>query len=141
MTVWAIILLLLSLAAWLGQVIVVLAPDLAERWSLVEREFDVDPAFHADARGEALWDALILWTMVVAAVLLLMRHPAWPPFALVGGGAMLYFAGRGIAVRRALARRGIRIGAPASVRLAFAALAIWLGAAVVTIALAVRALA
>jgi hypothetical protein len=69
-------------------------------------------------------------------VLLLIDVPEWSIFGLVGGGTYLYFAGRGIAQRITLKRRGIAIGAPASQRIAYVFLSLWAVAAIASIALA-----
>ena len=108
--IWGSILTPLSLWGWLGQTATVLFPKLAAKLKLTEPEADVDPAFYADVRGEALWDMRILWTLPVAGILLLLGNSLWAYFGLVGGGMYLYFAGRGIIVRLAMQRRGIRIG-------------------------------
>lgn len=123
--VGGIVVLLLSLLAWGGQALSWLAPDVAVKLSLMEHEDTVEPAYWVDGRGEALTDVLTLWTMVVAAVLLLTRHTAWPYFGLVGGGMYLYFGVRGILTRLEMSRRGFRIGAPSSVKLGFGALGVW----------------
>ena len=135
------VLLVLGMVAWGGQTLSWLAPDTAARWSLTEIEDDVEPVFHADIRGEALWDALTLWTIVVAGALLIMDVSSWAYFGLVGGGTYVYFAGRGIVVRRAMQRRGMRIGDPAGVPTAFAALALWGIMGLVTVAAAWTSLA
>ena len=137
---WGIVLLLLSLLAWGGQTIVWLAPATGERLGLVETSSAVDSVFAADARGEALWDVLALWTMVVAGVLLVLDHPAWAYFGLIGGGVYGYFAGRGILTRNELRRRGVLIGTPQNVRVGYAFLAVWGLMAVITIVAAVVAL-
>jgi len=139
--VLASLLLVVSLVCWLGQVITLLAPDLAVRLSLCEAETDVEPSYWADIRGEALWDSMTLWTMVAAAALLLAGRAEWALFGLVGGGMYLYFAGRGIVTRLAMQRRGLRIGAATNVRLGLVALGLWGGTAIFTIVAAVRALA
>jgi hypothetical protein len=108
--IWGIVVIVLSLLAWGGQAISWLSPATAERLSLTESEDTVEPVYHADIRGEALWDTLALWTMVVAGVLLVAGNEAWAYFGLVGGGMYLYFAGRGIVTRAAMQRRGFRIG-------------------------------
>lgn len=131
---------LLALLAWGGQTISWLAPDRAARWGLAEAEEDVEPTFWADIRGEAAWDAVSLWTLVAAGVLLIVDQPAWAYFGLVGGGMYLYFAGRGILTRIEMQRRGLRIGSPASVRTGMIALAVWGVTALVVIVAAVRAL-
>ncbi len=52
----------------------------------------------------------------------------------------LYLAGRGIAVRLAMQRRGIRIGKPGTLKLFYVFLTLWGLIAVVTIIMAVTAL-
>jgi hypothetical protein len=91
-------------------------------------------------RGEAFWDAAILWTLPVAGVLLILTNPLWTYFGLVGGGMYLYFAGRGIVVRRVMQRRSIHIGMPESLKTIYSFLALWGLAAVITVIMAVVAL-
>ena len=107
---------------------------------MTEPESDVDPTFFVDGRGEAIWDALILWTLPVAGILLILNSPLWAYFGLVGGGMYLYFAGRMIVVRLAMQRRGISIGKPETVKLYNVVLILWGLIAVVTIIMAVAAL-
>lgn len=123
----------LSTLCWGGQVIAWLAPQRAARWGLAESESDVDPVFWADGRGEAVWDALTLWPMVVAGLLLTVDHRAWPYFALVGGGSYVYFTGRGIAARVVMRQQGFRIGTPRNVTIGLVALTVWavMGAAMI----------
>ena len=134
---WGIVVVLLSLLSWGGQALSWFAPTVAERWNLTEAEADVEPAFWADGRGEALWDTCTLWTMVVAGVLLIADVDAWAYFGLVGGGMYLYFGGRGILVRAAMARRSLRIGSPENVRLGYFFSAVWAVMALVTIVAAI----
>lgn len=138
--VWAIIVLIFSLIAWLGQVVSAFWPKTAVKLGLIETEADVDPTFYADVRGEAYWDTLLLWILPAAGLLLLLDNPSWAYFGLVGGGMYLYFAGRGIMVRRVMQRRGIRIGKPETLRMVYVFLALWGLIAVVTIVTAVAAL-
>ncbi|MCJ7537355.1 MAG: hypothetical protein MUO57_17655 [Anaerolineales bacterium] len=139
-TIWGIILTIISSLGWLGQVISAINPILAAKLGLVEPEADVDPSFYADVRGEAYWDAAILWTLPVAGVLLLLNNTAWVYFGLVGGGMYLYFAGRGIVVRRLMQQRGIRIGKPDSLKVIYIFLALWGIAAGITIVMAIAAI-
>jgi hypothetical protein len=115
----------LSLLCWGGQAIVCFAPASGARLGLSEVEAEVEPTFWADVRGEALWDFLTLWTLVVAGVLLTVDHSAWTYFGLVGGGMYVYFAGRGIFTRIAMLRRGLRIGTAGGVRVVLTFLTIW----------------
>lgn len=139
--IWGGVLIIFTLIlCWLGQVINATSPALAARMGLTEPESDVDPTFFLDTRGEAIWDALILWTLPVAGVLLIFNHPYWAIFGLVGGGMYLYFAGRAIVVRRMMQRRGIRIGKPETLKLYTAVLSLWGLIAVITIFMAIAAL-
>ena len=139
--IWGAMLIAFTLIlCWLGQVINASSPTLAVRLGLDAPESDVDPTFFVDGRGEAIWDALILWTLPTAGILLILNSPYWAYFGLVGGGIYLYFAGRGIVVRLLMQRRGIRIGKPGTLKAAYAFLSLWGLMAVVTIAMAFAAL-
>jgi hypothetical protein len=138
--VWGVILFIISSIDYFGQLVSALWPATAEKLGLTEPQVDVDPTFHADVRGEAYWDSVILWTLPVAGVLLVLNNPLWAYFGLIGGGMYLYFAGRGIMVRRVMQRRGIRIGKPDSLRVGYIFLALWGLAAVITIVMAIAAL-
>ena len=83
---WGLVVVALSLLCWGGQVISWFAPATAVRLTLMEAEDSVEPTYFADVRGEALWDTLTLWTLVVAGVLLTLDVSAWAYFGLVGGG-------------------------------------------------------
>ena len=139
-TLWGIVVVLLSLVAWGGQFVSWLAPRTAERLSLIEAEETVEPAYLADIRGEAPLDAITLWTMVVAGVLMILDVGAWAYFGLVGGGMYVYFAGRGVFTRIAMQRHGFRVGAERNVRIAYIMLAIWGVMGLITIAASVIAL-
>jgi len=138
--IWGAILIIISLLGWLGQVITALSPTVATRLGVTEPEADVDPTFYADVRGEAIWDALTLWTLPVAGILLVVNSPFWIYFGLIGGGMYLYFAGRGIAVRLVMQRRGIRIGQPETLTVVYVFLTLSGLTAVVTIIMTVAAL-
>ena len=138
---WGVILIVFTLlVCWLGQTISAFSPKLAVKLGLTEPESEVDTTFYADVRGEAIWDTMILWTLPVAGILLILNNSMWAYFGLVGGGSYLYFAGRGIVVRLLMQRRGIRIGAPGTLKLFYVFLTLWGVIAVVTIVMAVNAL-
>ncbi|MFC2161212.1 hypothetical protein ACFLRW_01015 [Acidobacteriota bacterium] len=139
-TIWGAVLTTFSLIGWLGQTITVLSPKLATKLELTEQESDVDSAFYADVRGEALWDMLILWILPVAGILLLLNNSSWAYFGLVGGGMYFYFAGRGIVVRRTMQRRGIRVGTQKSLKVIYMFLTLSGVIALITIVKAASAL-
>ena len=134
-----IVIVALSLLCWGGQAIVCFAPATGVKLGLTEAETEVEPTFWADLRGEALWDFLTLWTLVVAGVLLIVDDSAWSYFGLVGGGMYVYFAGRGVATRVAMRRRGLRIGTPRDVKTGLVFLTIWGVMGLATIIAAVAA--
>jgi len=138
--IWGIILTILSLIAYFGQLLSAFWPKTAAKLGLTEPEGEVDSTFYADLRGEAFWDAAILWTLPVAGVLLILNNQLWPYFGLIGGGMYLYFAGRGIIVRRVMQQRNIHIGMPDSLKVPYTFLTLWGLAAVVTIAMAISTL-
>ncbi len=138
--IWGIVVLIVSMIGWVGQAITAFAPQLAVKLGVTEPEAGVDPLFHADVRGEAYWDVLTIWTLPVAGLLLILGSDAWAYFGLVGGGMYVYFAGRGIFVRRMMQQRGMRIGKPDAVRTTMTFLAVWGVIGIVTIIAAVAAL-
>lgn len=138
--VWGLVITALALVCWGGQALALFAPATAERLGLADVEADVDPLFYADGRGEALADTLTLWTLLVAGLLLVFDAAAWPYFGLIGGAMYVYFAARGVLVRREMLQRHQRIGSEATVKTAFAALTIWGVAGLITVIAAVIAL-
>ena len=133
---WGLAVLVLSLLAWLGQIIAWRWPETAVRLSLREADADLEPVYGVDVKGEAIWDVLILWTLPLAAVLLILDEPTWALFGLLGGGVYLYYAGRGIITRALMQERGFRIGSTQNVRLGYLFLGLWGAMAIVTIAIA-----
>ena len=132
-----VVLLVLGLICWGGQVFNWLSPERAARMGLSEAEDSVEPVFWVDTRAEAAWDSLVVWTLPLAGLLLILDVSAWAYWGLLGGGVYLYFGGRGIFQRVAMQRRGMRIGSDANVRVGIVFLALWGAAALVAIAAAV----
>jgi hypothetical protein len=136
--IWGIILISVTLKCWIGQIIIAISPKTAVKIRIIESESDLDPTFFVDMRGEAIWDAVSLWTLPVAGFLLIINNALWTYFGLVGGGMYLYFVGRGIASRLTMKRRGIHIGRSNLKVNLF--LTLWGIIAIVTIIMAVAAL-
>lgn len=137
---WGLVVLALSLLAWGGQIISWLAPERAVRLGLMEPKDSVEPTYWADIRGEAPFDFITLWTMVVAGILLIFDNSAWAYFGLVAGGMYVYFAGRAFFTRAALQRRGFRVGNPMNLKLAYTLLVVWGIMGLIVIAASVVAL-
>ena len=135
--IWGVILTVVSSIGWIGQSISAINPRLAERLGLTEVKTDVDSTFYADVSGEAYWDTLVLWILPVAGILLIMNNPVWVYFGLVGGGMYLYFAGRGILVRRNMQNQGIRIGSADALKAIYTFLSIWGITAIATMVYAI----
>lgn len=115
-------------------------PKVAEKIRIAEPESDVDPTFFANMRGEAIWDAISLWTLPIAGILLIINNTLWTYFGLVGGGMYLYLTGRGIASRLTMQRRVIHIGKSKNLKLDCLVLILWGIIAMVTIIMAIAIL-
>ena len=138
--IWGVVLISVTLKCWIGQIIIALSPKVAVKIRISEDESDLDPTFFADMRGEAIWDAISLWTLPITGILLIINNTLWAYFGLVGGGIYLYFAGRGIASRLSMQRHGIHIGNSKNLKLNYLLLAFWGFIAIVTIIMAVATL-
>ncbi len=133
--IWGIIIISITLKAWIGQTIIALSPKVAAKIKITEPESNVDSTYFKDMHGEAIWDAMILWTLPAAGVLLIINDGLWPYFGLIGGGIYLYFAGRGIVSRMIMQRHGINLG-ESKLKLNFF-LTLWGLTAIITIILAI----
>lgn len=140
-TIWGLMILALALVCWGGQTLAFFSPSVAQRYGLADKPQDVEPVFYADGRGEAAWDFLTLWTLGVAGLLLIVDASAWAHFGLIGGAMYVYFAGRGVLVRRQMSQHGMRIGSDSAVKTAYWALSIWGVAGLITLIAAAAALA
>ena len=138
--IWGIILVSVTLKCWVGQIIIAISPKVAEKIRIVEPESDLDKTFFADMRGEAIWDALILWTLPFAGILLIIDNNLWTYFGLVGGGMYLYFVGRTITSQLIMQRHGIHIGRAKKLKVKYIILTLWGLVAVITIIMAVTTL-
>jgi len=138
--IWGVILISVTLKCWIGQIIIAFSPKVAAKIRIIEPESDVDPTFFADMHGGAIWDAISLWTLPFAGILLITNNTSWAYFGLVGGGIYLNFVGRGIASRITMQRHGIRIGRSKNLKVNYLILILWGLIAIVTIIMAVATL-
>ena len=138
--IWGILIIVFGLIAWIGQVLSAMAPTLAAKLQLSEPKEDVDPAFYADARGEAKWDMLTGWTLPLAGILILFNNPLWIFFGMIGGSIYLYFGGRAIFTRLELQKNGIRIGKQDLLKMYYIFAALWAFIGLATILKAINAI-
>lgn len=135
--IWGIILVSVTLKCWIGQIIIAFSPKVAAKIKIIELESDVDQTFFVDMRGSAIWDAISLWMLPVAGILLILNNELWIYFGLIGGGIYLYFAGRGIVSQLTMQRHGIIIGTSKKLKVKYMVLSLWGLIAIITIILAV----
>ena len=138
--IWAILIIVFGLIGWGGQVLSTLTPKFAKKLGLIEPEADTDQAFYADARGEAKWDSITLWTLPLAGIFIILNSPLWIYFGMVGGSMYLYFAGRAVFTRLELKQRGVRIGNPELLKVYFIFVTLWGLIGLATVVKAVNAL-
>jgi len=138
--IWGLILIVFGLIAWGGQVISAFSPKYAQRIGLMEPEAEVEPVFYADARGEARWDTLTLWTLPFAGLLIIIQSSLWIYFGMIGGSIYLYFTGRAIFTRLEFKRGGVRIGKPELLKTYYIFMSLWGLIGLATIIKAVRSI-
>ncbi len=115
-------------ALWLvyiGQVVSVVNPQMAQRLRLQERDSQSDPLFRGLEHWTAGWDLLTLWVLPSAGILLLTDHPFWPYAAMIGGAIYLDAGGREAAKIFGERDEGVRTGTVGEQRLMMATYAVF----------------
>ncbi len=108
-TILAILALLVGLG-FFGQIVSVISFKLAQKLGLQERDEATDPIYRHLERNTARWDLFVLWTLPLAAILMLIEHRWWPYAALLGGGIYFDAGGREAAKILGLRAEGVRTG-------------------------------
>ncbi len=141
-TTLAILVIVLGLICWVGQTLVVFAPDIAVKLGAVEPEEDVDRSMYLFERfSQGIMDFLLTWLLPASALMMLLDFSYWPILALIGGGVYLYFPGVFSITRIVLKRDGLKVGSPASEVSAYVLGALWTLSALYMITLAIAELA
>lgn len=141
-TLLALFVIVLGLICWLGQTLTVFAPDVAVRLGVNEAEDTIDKSMYLFERySQGIMDVLLTWLLPASAVMMLLDHPYWPVFALVGSGVYLYFPGVFSITRIVLKKNGLAVGSRASEVTAYVLGALWTLSALLMIALAAADLA
>lgn len=136
-TLLGIFVVVLGLICWLGQALVVFAPDVAVRLGVNEAEDTVDKSMYLFERySQGIMDVLLTWLLPASAVMMLLDYAHWPVFALVGSGVYLYFPGVPSITRIVLKKNGLAVGGRASEVTAYVLGALWTLSALLMIALA-----
>ena len=137
-TTLGILVIVLGLICWLGQTLVIFAPDVAVRLGVGEPEDEIDRSMYLFERySQGVMDVLLTWLLPASALMMLLGHDLWPILALMGGGVYLYFPGVFSITRIVLKRDGKKIGSPASEMTAYAFGALWTLSAIYMIVLAI----
>ena len=137
-----LITLISGLIAWLGQSLAFLAPSVAVSLGVLEPEEELDATLYVvEVRAMGLSDMLMGWILPLSALLMLVRHPAWPYLALIGAGVFIYFSAVIILNRIYLKRSGKKVGRRTSEMAAYVFGAIWIVCSLAMIGLAAAELA
>ena len=134
--IWGIILVSITLKCWIGQIIIAFSPKVAAKINIIEDESDLNHTFFVDMHGSAIWDAISLWTLPLAGILLILNNNLWTYFGLIGGGMYLYFVGRTITSNITLNRIGLYIGRSKKLMVKYMVLTLWGFVAIITIIMA-----
>jgi hypothetical protein len=103
---------------WIGQLISGISYPLAQRLGLQEKDEGTDPIYRRAEKNAARWDSFVLWTLLVAGILMLMNNSWWPLLSLIAGGIYLDGAGREFAKYISLRKGGIKVGTPKDLNIA-----------------------
>lgn len=131
--------LLIGSIILIGQLITVYDFALAQKLGLQEKSEGTAPLFRGLELNTARWDIAVLWTILPAAVLMLLEHSWWPWVALIAGGIYLDAGGREIVKLFALRSEEVASGTPEEQRnyLLFLAALSGLGASLIGYTLSV----
>ncbi len=136
-TVLAVLVIILGLICWIGQTLVVFAPDIAEKLGVNEPVEEIERSMYLYERySQGIPDFLLTWMLPASALMMLLEYEGWPILALVGGGVYLYFPSVFSITRIVLKRDGFRVGRPASQVTAYVFGALWALSALYMIVLA-----
>jgi len=137
-TTLGVLVIVLGLICWLGQTLVVFAPDVAVKLGVGEPEEEIDRSMYLFERySQGIMDILLTWLLPASALMMLLDYSHWPILALVGGGVYLYFPGVFSITRVILKRDGLKVGSPASQVAAYVLGVLWTLSAVYMIVLAI----
>lgn len=140
-TALGILVTVLGLICWVGQTLVVFAPDIAVKLGVGEPEHELDRSMYLFERySQGIPDTLLTWILPASALMMLLGMEYWPIPALIGGGVYLYFPAVFSITRVVLQKDGKKVGTPASVLAAYVFGTLWMLSAIYMIVLAMAEL-
>ena len=136
-TVISVIVILVGIICWVGQTLSFVAPEIAVKLSLCEPEKEMDQTLYIiETKAHGLTDMLLSWILPISGLLMILKHPLWPIFSLVGGGIYINFSSVFILHRVFLKRQNIKIGRPESEKVAYIFGAVWIISSIIMIVMA-----
>ncbi|MBU0514524.1 MAG: hypothetical protein KJ621_07095 [Proteobacteria bacterium] len=103
---------------WLGQMVSAVNFPLAQKLGLQEKGDHTDEIFQRAEQNTARWDFFVLWTLILAGILMLINNHWWPYVSLIAGGIYLDTAGREAAKFLSLKQSNVRIGSSKDLKIA-----------------------
>ena len=137
-----IIVIVVGLLVWIGQLLSFLAPDIATKIGLNSPEEEMDQSLYIiETKANGLSDILLTWMLPLSGLLMIFDHKTWPFLALIGSGIYIYFALLTIFSRLFLKKRGRKVGSPSDEKIAYVFSVIWILTSITMIVLATQKLA
>ena len=106
-----ILLLVVCLISFMGQLLSFIAPKLATTIGVNDDIKTVTKTHYIiEAKAEALTDIILLWILPVGILLKIVEVDVWKTFCLIGSGCYMYFSLLIIFTRIFLKRDGLKYG-------------------------------
>lgn len=88
-----IVLVAVCLIAFLGQLLCLIAPDLATKVGVSDQKELVEKAHYIiEGKAEAVADSLLLWVLPLGILLKIFGIDSWQVVTLIGSGIYMYFS-------------------------------------------------
>ncbi len=120
-----LIVFLLGMFAFGGQLLSVINWELAVKLVIQEKEFECDPFHTPNEKGIAVIDALLSWATPLACILYFINNSNWVYFGFIGGSIAIYQFGIMVFPRIFLQNNKMRIGGDKSVRFVYIFAPLW----------------
>ena len=136
-----IVVIVVGLLVWIGQLLSFLTPDIATKIGLNSPEEEMDQSLYIiETKANGLSDILLTWTLPLSGLLMIFDHKVWPFLALIGSGIYIYFAFLTVFSRYFLKKRGRKVGSSSDEKVAYVFSLIWILSSISMIVLATQRL-